>query len=182
MKKILISTAIIGLLSVAPLAFAQSTVTGTLSSGSSATTTSTSTLSGSVGSGNSLSGTVGSGNSLTGTVTSTSTSSGGGGGGSSGGGGNGPPAGGGGGGGSGATIICPNLPNSLFTLPAGYEIINGNCDPVGSVLGASTSTVVPGVPNTGAGGNAEENDLVLLASGLIGTFASVALFRKYFTH
>jgi hypothetical protein len=172
MKKILISTAIIGVLSIAPLAFAQSTVTGTLSSGG---TTSTSTGS------TSLSGSVGSGNSLTGTVTSPST---GGGGGSSGGGGNGPPVGGGGGGGSDTTIICPNLPNSLFTLPAGYQIVNGNCDPVGAVLGASTGpttgTSVPGIPNTGAGGNAEENDLVLLASGLLGTFASVALLRKYF--
>jgi hypothetical protein len=170
MKKILISTAIIGVLSIAPLVFAQSTVTGTLSSGG---TTSTSTGS------TSLSGSVGSGNSLTGTVTAPSTS---GGGGSSGGGGNGPPVGGGGGGGGpDTTIICPNLPNSLYTLPAGYGITDGNCDPIGTVLGASTGPVsVPGIPNTGAGGNAEENDLVLLASGLLGTFASVALFRKYF--
>jgi hypothetical protein len=163
MKKIIISTAVIGLLSFAPLAFAQSTVTGTLSSGGTTPANSTS-----------LSGSVGSGNSLTGTVTSPST----------GGGGNGPPVGGGGGGGgSDTTIICPNLPNSLYTLPAGYEIVSGNCDPIGTVVTPgvpNTGVTVPGIPNTGAGGNAEENDLVLLASGLLGTFASVALLRKYF--
>jgi hypothetical protein len=170
MKKILITSAVIGLLSMASVAFAQSTVTGTLSSGGTTPA-----------SGSSLSGTVGSGNSLTGTVTAPSTSGGGGGDTT---GSNGPPAGGGGGGGGGpgTTLICPNLPNSLYTLPSGYEVIDGNCDPIGTVVTTpgvpNTGVTVPGIPNTGAGGNAVENDLVLLATGLIGTFAGVALYRR----
>lgn len=172
----IINAAIIGLMSIAPAAFAQSTVTGTLSSGGTTPA-----------SGSTVTGTVGSGNSLTGTVTSPSTSSGGGTSGG-GGGGNGPIVGGGGGGGPDTTVICPNLPNSLYTLPSGYEIVDGDCDPIGTVVTTpgipntgTTGTTVPGIPNTGAGGNAEENALVLLASGLLGTFASVALLRKHLT-
>ncbi|HEV3245087.1 MAG TPA: hypothetical protein VG102_01905 [Candidatus Paceibacterota bacterium] len=175
MKKTIIGTAVFCLLALASTAFAQSTVTGTLSSGGS---------SGSTGSGNTVTGTVGSGNSLTGTVTSPSSSSGGGGGG---GGGNGPPVSNGGGG-PGFTIICPNLPNSLYALPAGYEILNGNCVPIGTVTTTpgvpntgGTGTTVPGIPNTGAGGNAESNDLILALSGLLGATAGITLLRRQFS-
>jgi hypothetical protein len=177
MKKMIMSAALIASFSLVSVAFAQSTVTGTLSSGGTSTTTS---------GGNTVTGTVGSGNALTGTVTSTSTTSTGGGGGG-GGGGNGPIVGGGGGGGPDTTVICPNLPNSLFTLPAGYEIVNGVCDPVGTVVTTpgvpntgGTGTTVPGIPNTGAGGNAQTNDLILTLSGLLGAAAGITLLRRQF--
>lgn len=179
MKKIIISAAVITSLSLASVAFAQSTVTGTLSSGGSSSS-----------SGNTVTGTVGGGNSLTGTVSSPSTGSTGSGGG--GGGGNGPIVGSGGGGGPSTTVICPNLPNSLYALPAGYEIINGVCDPIGTTIITPTATGAaapgipntgaraPGVPNTGAGGNAAENDFVLAVSGLVGAAAGLALARRQF--
>src|SRR3990167_6464198 len=91
-----ISIISVALLAVASTAFAQSTVTGTLSSGASGS----STLSGTVG--------TSSGSTLTGTVT--------GGGGTTGGG---TTRGGGGGGGTGAHIvdICPNIAGGPATLP-----------------------------------------------------------------
>ena len=181
-------------------AYAQSTVTGTLTSGSgSSTTTATSSSSGNslsgtvaTSSGNSLTGTVStsSSNTLTGTVVSTSStpssgSSGGTTGGSSGG-GNGPPVGavgGGGGGGSDLIDICPNIDGQQPTLPAGYVLLNGQCVPgsgTGSVLGASTSTVgTPGIPNTGAGGNAEGNIVLLIISALVTLGAGVTLLRRH---
>lgn len=197
MKKIIITLAIIGSFAIASAALAQSTVSGTLSSGGAAATTSTSTsLSGSVGSGNTLTGTVspnntltgsvGSGNTLTGTVTSTSSSSGGGGGG--GGGGNGPPAGFLGGGG-GVAVICPNLPGSLYTVPAGYVVLDGDCYPAELIggsgpgipnTGSEATSTTPGIPNTGAGGNAGMNLIVLAVSGLVGAFGGFSLYRRQF--
>ena len=165
MKHSLLLTGVVTTLMFASTAFAQSTVTGTLTSGASGTGTST---------GTSLSGSVGtSSNSLSGTVVATSTSStggGGGGGGTSA--GNGPPvSGGGGGSGSGTIDICPNLDGVQSSLPAGYVIVNGNCDPAGtaptgSVLGASTN--IPNVPNTGEGGNAQTT-ILTLGLALLGT-------------
>ena len=146
----------LALLAFASTAYAQSTVTGTLSSGASGG----SSLSGTVTpSSSTLTGTVTPGtNTLTGTVTSPSTSGGSGGGG-----------GGGGGGGSDIIDICPNIDGTQSTLPDGYGMVNGNCDPGtgstggtsggGSVLGTSTET--PSVPDTGAGGDAAAT-LVLL--------------------
>ncbi|MDR3571518.1 MAG: hypothetical protein P4L81_04970 [Candidatus Pacebacteria bacterium] len=195
MKKNIILAAMIATLSCSSIAFAQSTVSGTLSAGGGApatTTSSTTTVTGTVTGGNSLTGTVsnpsltgtvGNGNSLTGTVTG---SSGGGGGGGGGGGsiGNGPPVGGGGGG-PGYVIVCPNL-SDPYTLPSGYGIVGGNCEPLAAIGGAggsgnpggtSTSTS-PGIPNTGAGGNAQTTALVLAISGVISTFAGTAVLRR----
>lgn len=140
-------------------------------------------LSGSVAPGSgSLTGTVGGGSgSLTGTVAPSSSGSAGSssGGGSTGVASNGPPVGGGGG--SGIIDVCPNLPDTQSTLPAGYELLNGNCDPIGtasgggSVLGASTG---PGIPNTGAGGDAPQTILTLVLS--FATFAGgLLLVRTY---
>ncbi len=44
------------------------------------------------------------------------------------------------------------------------------------------TTTDPGVPNTGAGGNAATNSLVLLASGLAAAGAGVYLARHRFAH
>lgn len=132
-----------GMLLGASSAFAQSTVTGTLSAGGNGS----SSLSGNV--------TNNSSSTLTGTVTGGTTTTGGGGG------------GGGGGSGSNITDICPNLAGTQASLPAGYVIQNGNCvlgstggtgttggttgGTGGGVLGTSTG---PNVPNTGEGGDA----------------------------
>ena len=120
--------------------------------GSYAYTISSGALSGTVAtsSAGTLSGTVTSspGGSLSGTVTAPSSGGGGGGGGVSG--SNGPPASGGSGGGGGGAII----PTGVSTPP-------------GQVLGATTGPTTPGVPNTGAGGNAIEVLLLLIVSGTI---------------
>src|SRR3990167_5644701 len=162
MKTRIIITSV-ALLAFASTAFAQSTVTGTLSSGASGS----STLSGTVG--------TSSGSTLTGTVT--------GGGGTTGGG---TTGGCGGGGGSGSNIvdICPNIAGVQATL-AGYVLQNGNCVLAsgttgggttggGAVLGTSTET--PGVPNTGAG---YPIALLLLAGSAAAVAGSAGyLFRK----
>jgi len=175
MKRIIIGT--LAFLAMSSVAFAQSTVTGTLSSGASGTTTGTSTVTGTVGSGNSLTGTVVS-------TTTTSTGGGGGGGGGSASGSNGPPAGGGGGGGGSNIIdICANLSGTQSALPAGYVLVNGNCvlagttgSSPGAVLGASTG--IPNLPNTGKGGETTGNELVLALSALIAGGSSLYLFRR----
>src|SRR5581483_11970640 len=89
------------LLSGSSIAFAQSTVLGTLTGGGSGTTSLTGTVTGST-------------STLTGTVTGGSSSTGGGG-------------GGGGGGGSNVVDICPNLSGVQSTLPSGYVMQNGTC-------------------------------------------------------
>lgn len=128
-------------------AHAQSSVSGTLTAGSSSNTN--------------LTGTVAtSSNSLSGTVVSTTTNGGGGGGGSSGG-----SSGGGGGssGGGGFVDVCSNLDGTQVTVPGGYVLSGTTCVlSSGAVLGASTE--VPNVPNTGAGGNALVALLTLIAS------------------
>lgn len=163
------------LLAGASTAFAQSSVSGTLSSGASNPNSSGNSLSGSVApSGNSLSGTVGS----SGSTGSTGS------------------AGGGGGGGSGSNTvdICPNLGGAQSTLPSGYVIQNGNCivsstggaggatgsvggtsagNP-GSVLGASTG---PNVPNTGAGGDVAAA-LLMLGISALAAIGGTRLFLK----
>src|SRR3990167_6203960 len=137
-----ISIISVALLAFASTAFAQSTVTGTLSSGASGS----STLSGTVG--------TSSGSTLTGTVS--------GGGGTTGGGGGGGTTGGGGGGGGGTNVvdICPNIAGVQATL-AGDVLQNGNCvlasgttggGTTGGGAGLGTSTETPGGPHTGAGG------------------------------
>src|SRR6185437_753949 len=140
MKKIIIGTAIASLLAIASPVFAQSTVTGTLSSNGNNTTNSSPSVTGNVGSGNSLSG----------TVTAPSTT----GGGTTGAIGNGPPAGGVSGGGSGQVIVCPNLPNNQFSLPAGYEVLNGKCVPIPG--NGSGTSVTPSAPNTGVSGTSTD--------------------------
>ena len=174
--RIIITT--LAMLALASTAYAQSTVTGTLSSGAS----SGSSLSGTVTpSSSTLSGTVSpSTNTLTGTVTSPST-------GSSGGGG-----GGGGGGNSNPVDICPNLDGVQSTLPSGYGLQNGTCVALsgtgtgggtsgggtgggGVVLGTTTGT--PNVPNTGAGGDAATT-LALLGVSAIAAAAGARYLIK----
>ena len=164
--KIIVSSLL--MFALALTASAQSTVTGTLTGGSSGSTT----LSGTVGSGSgSLTGTVGSGGgTLTGTVTAPPSTGGGGGG-----------TGGGGGGGGGSAVVtdyCPNIAGLQSSLPAGYGIQNGQCILLsaipgsgagvggggGEVLGAETGA--PGVPNTGAGSSAGGILLALALSAL----------------
>jgi hypothetical protein len=169
-KTLIVGLTVAALLGAASTAFAQSTVTGTLSSGGSNTTTTSS-------------------NTVTGTVASTSSTS-----------GNTTGTTGTAGGGSGSNIIdiCPNLSGTQNTLPAGYVISGGNCvqnagvtntgttgtgtgtvtsgaTGTGSaVLGTSTSN--PSVPNTGAGGTFATT-LAVLAASAVAIFGGTRLLK-----
>ena len=140
MKKIIITgITILAMAGTTGAALAQSTVTGTLSTGSSTTNTSSTTVTG----------TVDNGNTLTGTVVSSPTTGGGGGGG--GGGSSGGSSGGSGGGG--VIDVCPNIAGVQSILPGGFTLVNGACDPISGSTGGGGTTLLPGVPNTGDGGN-----------------------------
>ena len=160
MKKTIITLIGLALFAAASVAGAQSTVTGTLSSGNSGSTTLSGTVTGS--SNNTLSGTV---VSPPGTGTS---------GGSSGGGGTGS--------GSNVVDICPNIDGVQPTL-TGYVMQNGLCVAAaagtggtrgGAVLGTETET--PNVPNAGAGTDAAAL-LALALSALLAAGGAGYYFR-----
>lgn len=167
MKKLIVSGLLI--FGVANIAFAQSTVNGTLTSGSSGGN-STSSVTGTV---TSPSG----GSSITGTVTSPTTSSGG------------STSGGGGGGGSSPVVTdyCTNIGGVQSSLPAGYGVQNGVCTLLSTSGGTVTptvpntgggTTVTPGVPNTGAGGSAAEYALMLTLAGIAAAVSTGYLLRR----
>lgn len=163
MKKTTIILTSLVLLLNASTVFAQSTVSGTITTGSS------SGLSGTV--------TPSSSSTITGTVVSTTTTGGGGGG------------GGGGGSGTNTIDICSNIAGTQSTLPSGYVLSGGNCivDPnagstggtggstSGGVLGTDTST--PNVPNTGEGGTASGVLALLLAAGAAAALGTRSLLK-----
>jgi len=164
---IVLSIAIAGLffaLAIPALTHAQSTtpssseVTGTLTAGSGSSVTGTVATS----SGGGLSGTV---------VSPTSTGNNGG---SSSGSipHNGSSGGSSGGGTSGGTSdVCPNIAGVQTILPGGFMVVSGNCVATTGTtnVGGETANNLPGVPNTGEGGNWA---LALLSLGL-SLFAAV---------
>jgi hypothetical protein len=58
--------------------------------------------------------------------------------------------------------MCPNIPDVQTIVPGGFTLVNGNC--VQTQVGGETGSNLPGVPNTGAGGNWSMLLLILGAS------------------
>jgi hypothetical protein len=74
-------------------------------------------------------------------------------------------------------------------LPPGYGLQNGVCVPLGGGnngggVGGGAGEVLgeqsPGVPNTGAGGNAAMNLMVLVGTSLAAIASGMILRRSYF--